>query len=92
MSKNREKRAKIANETINILEKGFYQNQQEETIYIQEYLQAAIENSIHYSENDFSQVLSQLNKKQVKENKNQILFEINNETTLHAASRLVNQQ
>ena len=85
MSKNREKRAEIANETVDILEKGFYQNQQEETIYIQEYLQAAIENSIHYSENNFSQVLSQLNK-------NQIQFEINNETILHAASRLVNQQ
>ncbi len=92
MSKNRNQRAEIGNETVGILEKGFYQNQQEETIYIQEYLQAAIKKSIHYSENDFSQVLSQLNKKQLRENPNPIQFEINNETTLNAASRLVNHQ
>ena len=92
MSQNREQRAKIARETVEILEKGFYQNQQQETINIQEYLQAAIENSIHYSENDFSQVFSQLKKKQVKEKSNQIQFEINNETTLNVASRLVNQE
>lgn len=94
MSKNRNTRALIAQETIEILNQGFYQNQQQQTINIQEYLQAAIENSVHYSENDFSQVFSQLRKKQVKENQNQveIKFEINNETTLNAANRLVNQE
>jgi uncharacterized protein (TIGR02452 family) len=94
MSKNRNQRANIAQETIEILNQGFYQNQQQETINIQENLQAAIKNSIHYSENDFSKVFSQLRKKQVKENQNQveIKFEINNETTLNAANRLVNQQ
>ncbi|BAY85759.1 hypothetical protein NIES267_52600 [Calothrix parasitica NIES-267] len=92
MSKNRNQRSLIAQETINILETGFYQNHQQQTINIQQYLQAAIENSIHYSENDFSRVFSQLKKKQVKENQNQIQIEINNETTLNAASRLVNQE
>ena len=92
MSKNREKRAEIANETINILKKGFYQNPQEEIIDIRESLQAAIENSIHYSENDISQVFSQLEKKQLRETQNKIQIEVNNETTLYAARRLVNQQ
>lgn len=94
MNKNRNQRALIAQETINILETGFYQNHQQQTINIQQYLQPAIENSIHYSENDFSRVSSQLKKEQVKENQNQnqIQFEINNETTLYAASRLVNQE
>jgi len=92
MNKNRNQRALIAQETINILETGFYKNHQQETINIQQYLQPAIENSIHYSENDFSRVSSQLKKEQVKENQNQIQFEINNETTLNAASRLVNQE
>ncbi|MGB6301276.1 MAG: TIGR02452 family protein [Rivularia sp. (in: cyanobacteria)] len=94
MNKNRNTRALIAQETIEILNQGFYQNQQQETINIQEYLQAAIKKSVHYSENDFSKVFSQLRKKQVKENQNQveIKFEINNETTLNAANRLVNQQ
>ena len=94
MSKNRNQRAAIAQETVDILNKGFYLNQRQETINIQEYLQAAITNSIHYSENDFSQVFSQLSKKQVRENQNQIeiKFEINNETSLNAASRLVNKQ
>ncbi|MDY6897282.1 MAG: TIGR02452 family protein, partial [Cyanobacteriota bacterium] len=36
-------------------------------------------------------VFSQLNQKQLEENQNQIQFEINNETTLNAANRLVNQ-
>ncbi len=92
MSKNREQRAVTAKETINILEKGFYQNQQQETIYIQENLQAAIQNSIHYSEEDFSSLFSQLRNKEIKENQNLVKFEVNNETTLNAASRLVNQE
>ncbi len=92
MTKNREKRAAIARKTIEILERGFYINQQEETVNLQENLQYAIENSIHYSEKDFSRVFSQLREKQVRENQHQIQFEIENETTLHAASRLVNQE
>ena len=92
MNKNRNQRAKIAQETLDILNQGFYQNQQQEIIYIQKELQNAINNSIHYSENDFSRVSSQLKKKKVSENQNPIQFEINNETTLNAASRLVSQQ
>ncbi|MEM6400985.1 MAG: TIGR02452 family protein [Cyanobacteria bacterium P01_D01_bin.116] len=92
MSKNRSQRAAIGKETVEILKQGFYHNQQQEKINIQEYIKAAIENSIHYSEKDFSQVFSQLRKKQVIENLNQIQFDINNETTLNAASRLVNQE
>lgn len=92
MNKNRNQRAKIAQETVEILNQGFYQNQQQETIDIQKELQAAIKNSIHYSEINFSQVFSQLKKKQIKENQNQIQIEINNETTLNAANRLVNQE
>ena len=85
MSKNREKRAEIAKETVDILEQGFYQNLQEEAIEIRESLQAAIKGSIYYSEANFDQGFDQLDK-------NQIQFEINNETTLNAASRLVNQE
>ena len=92
MNKNRNQRAKIAQETLDILNQGFYQNQQQEIIYIQKELQNAINNSIHYSENDFPRVSSQLKKKKVSENQNPIQFEINNETTLNAASRLVSQQ
>ncbi|AFY53261.1 TIGR02452 family protein [Rivularia sp. PCC 7116] len=92
MSKNRDKRAATAKETIDILERGFYQNQQEETIDIQENLQAAIKNSIHYSEEDFSSVFFKLSNKQIKENQNLAQFEINNGTTLNAASRLVNEE
>ena len=76
MSKNRSQRAAIGKETVEILKQGFYRNQQQETINIQEYLKAAIKNSIHYSEKDFSQVFSQLRKKQVIENLNQIQFDI----------------
>ena len=92
MNKNRNQRAKIAQETLDILNQGFYQNHQQETINIQKELQTAINSSIHYSEEDLSKVFSQLNQKPIKENKNQIQFEINNETTLNAASRLVNQE
>lgn len=92
MSQNREKRAAIAKQTVDILEKGFYINPQKETIDVQENLQYAIENSIHYYEEDFSSIFSQLKNKQIRKNKNQIQFEITNETTLSAASRLVNQE
>lgn len=34
MNQNREKRATIAKETVDILEKGFYLNPQKDTIYI----------------------------------------------------------
>lgn len=96
MSKSRNQRAKTAQETVEILNQGYYQNHQQETINIKQELQTAIENSVHYSENDFSRVFSQLRKKQLKDNQNQnqhkIKFEINNETTLNAANRLVFQE
>lgn len=92
MNKNRQQRAATAKETVAILEQGFYQNQRNEIIDIKQNLQDAIAGSIHYSELEFEQVFSQLNNQQIKENTDQIQFEITNETTLNAASRLVNQQ
>ncbi|HCF29354.1 MAG TPA: hypothetical protein DEV81_19625 [Cyanobacteria bacterium UBA11049] len=46
---NREQRIIIAQETMNIVKQGFYQNQQGEVVNIQDTCLAAKKSSIHYS-------------------------------------------
>ncbi len=90
---NREQRTIIAKETMEILTRGFYQNQQGEVINIRAASQAAKTGSIHYSTEMFDEVLTERNRICTHENKSvKTSFVVRNETTLHAASRLVNEE
>ena len=92
MARRRE-RAEIANETLEIIEKGFYKKIKGAKIEIQKLLDFSRFNSIHYKPSDFSSIFLKRNKifKSKKRN-SKTEFEVVNETTLNAASRLVNEE
>lgn len=83
---NRDNRAKIAQDTLEILKRGFYQNKLGEVVDISESLKAAKTGSIHYTP-EMLQSQSCILANQASQ---KTTFIVSNETTLHAASRLVN--
>ncbi len=85
---NRKQRAKIAQETIEILERGNYQNRLGETVDITEAITAAISGSIYYD--SFYRVFTDLDLLVRNLPPLKTEFFVTNETTLNAASRLVN--
>ncbi|GET35512.1 TIGR02452 family protein [Microseira wollei] len=87
---NPEQRILIAQETIDILKQGLYQNKNGEFVEIRDDLLAAKTKSIHYSSDRFNQVFRERDRLATIAIKTS--FEVNNETTLRAASRLVNQE
>ena len=80
----------IAQETVDILNQGFYQNHKREVVSIKDDLLAAKTGSIHYLSDRFDEVFRERDR--IATSPIKTSFEVNNETTLHAASRLVNQQ
>ncbi len=92
--RDRTQRATIAKETVEILQQGFYQIQPSgEIINIREAIQAAKTDSIHYSSEIFDEVFAQRDILRTTDNlTDRTSFEVTNETTLQAASRLVSKQ
>jgi uncharacterized protein (TIGR02452 family) len=86
--KNRGQRAKIAKETVEILDAGYYKSQTDKLIHLGEPLNYAKANSIHYKPEMFDEVFALRDRiKQI--DKQSTEFEIVNETTLSAARRLI---
>lgn len=87
---NRKQRAEIAIATLEIIDRGIYLNPKNESIELSEDLAKAKENSKHYRPEMFKNIFLAV-ERIVKNNpqKNQTKFEINNETTLKAAQRLI---
>lgn len=88
MSTNRKQRATIAQETLNVLEHGRYTNSQGESVSITTSLALAKEHTMHYTPDDFDEVYS-IRDKHVQKRSFQTAIEVTNETTLHAAQRLI---
>ena len=85
MSVNKEKRIKIAQETLQILEQGRYRNQSGEIIAVD--TRFALENTVHYDGGQLDKLHAALALKKTFATR----VEVNNETTLSAARRLVAQ-
>ncbi len=84
---SRKKRAAIAQETVRALEDGFYTLATGERVEIAAALHAAKSNTRLYRPNDFPEPPGP-----VARRSESTRFEVTNETTLHAARRLVNEQ
>lgn len=82
---SRNNRAIIAQETLNILNNGWYINSYEEHIDIKDIQGAAVERSIHYPSSKTEQILKELTKHSHVISK----FELTSETTLECAYRKV---
>jgi len=88
---NRSKRAAIAQETINILDNGYYQNNLGEIVSIKESLHNAITNSALYPPESFRNVFAKRDNKLQSNNRFETVFEVESETTLHAVKRLLDE-
>ncbi|MFX1257732.1 MAG: TIGR02452 family protein [Promethearchaeota archaeon] len=90
---NRTERIKIAKETLEILEEGFYRNSKEKIVQINDSLKFAMKNTIHYTPDMLKSVNSQRDK---IFNKGKLayktIYEIRNETSLKAAKRLTHEE
>lgn len=88
MKNNREKRAKIAKETIEIATQGFYTNSQNEIVNIKEFTEKSLENTIHYKPEDFDEKFENEINQLVKAREEASIhttFEVTNTTTLESA-------
>lgn len=88
-SQNRDTRAKVALETLKILESGLYTNQQGATVDIKEELKIAINNTVLYKPDAFANVENEYEKIRNKKERGNPIIEITDETTISAARRLV---
>lgn len=88
-SQNRDIRAKIAHETLKILESGLYTNHLGTTVNIKEDLKMAINNSALYKPDTFTNIENEYEKVRNEIEPRKPNIEITDETTISAARRLV---
>lgn len=88
-SKNRDVRAKVALETLEILESGFYTTHQGATVDIKEDLRIAINDTVLYKPDAFANVENEYEKIRNEKEPKMSKIEITDETTISAARRLV---
>lgn len=88
-SQNRDVRAKVALETLKILESGFYTNHQGATVEIKEDLRIAINNTVLYKPDTFANIENEHKKIRNEKEPEKPNVEITDETTISAARRLV---
>lgn len=91
MSK-RSSRVSSAKETVDILERGFYQNKRGQRIDVAAAFVEARAQSILYRPAGFSEIYARREELLRERKRVETQFEVRNETTLEAANRLVNEQ
>lgn len=84
---NRQQAIKVAEETLDIFNKGYYTNNKQEVIWIKKELEQAVEESILYTPEKTERLLLQPFYDQNKVDKT--IIEVTTETTLQASKRLV---
>lgn len=88
-SQNRDVSAKVALETLKILESGFYTNHKGATVVIKEDLRNAINNTVLYKPDTFANIENEYEKIRNEKEPKMSNVEITDETTISAAKRLV---
>ncbi|RCX12063.1 uncharacterized protein (TIGR02452 family) [Anaerobacterium chartisolvens] len=88
-SQNRDVRAKVALETLKILESGFYTNHKGATVDIKEDLKIAINSTVLYKPDTFANIENEHEKIRNEKEPKMSNIEITDETTISAARRLV---
>jgi uncharacterized protein (TIGR02452 family) len=82
-------RAQVARQTLEILDRGFYESRAGQVVRIEGALEAALSGSIHYRPTDFDEVFALRDRIMAERGvQTPIEFEVVNETTLSAAGRL----
>lgn len=81
------RRIEIAKDTLEILEKGFYNNEKGAKVEITSMQKNAVDNTRLFKPEELAELLNSIK----KENNFQTQYEVTNETTLDAARRLVSE-
>lgn len=81
---NRERRAAIAQDTLAVLERGFYTSDSGEKVQLAAMQQAAVAGSIHYT----AEALNQISAQTALHPRFETIIDVRNESTLTAARRL----
>lgn len=89
--KNRQGRASIAQETLQIIERGYYSTPQQSKVRIENTLQQAIEGTELFTPSDLDEVLSRARKHISQLPETNASIEVTPETTLAAARRLLRE-
>ncbi len=89
---NREIRSKIAKETLDILEQGFYTGPSGAKITIRDEVEAAVAKSVLYAPDRLPNILKEASLLDERLTRNAPCIEVTNESTLAAAQRLVAQE
>lgn len=87
--KNRDKRVKIALETLKILESGLYTSERGKIVDIKEEVKNAITNTTLYRPDHFVETEKEFNKIKAERKLKKTYIEVTDETTISAARRLV---
>ncbi|MFB6367018.1 TIGR02452 family protein [Paenibacillus elgii] len=91
-SHSREIRSKIANETLDILEQGFYTSPSGTKVVIRDEVETAVAKSILYAPDQLPNILKEASALIDRKAENAPRIEVTNESTLGAAQRLVAQE
>jgi hypothetical protein len=84
-------RAQVAGETLAILQKGWYISPSKQRISVRDELASSSSRSVLYAPGHFEGVFQRVDQLlQDRHNHSPVTFEVVNETTLHAARRLLN--
>lgn len=86
---NKSKRTATAYETLEIMEKGCYQNKHNHTVDISTALEYSVTNTIHYKPADFETVFIQRDQQLKRQQPGPLRITVTGETTFAAAYRLV---
>lgn len=87
---NRNKRLEIANETVAILEKGFYPFN-DKIVNIKKSIETSVSSTIHLKPEDFVALYQQRDTLLTESEQYEIIIEVVNETSLNAVARLYQQ-
>lgn len=87
---NRNKRLEIANETVAILEKGFYPFN-DKIVNIKKSIETSVSSTIHLKPEDFVALYQQRDTLLTESEQHETIIEVVNETSLNAVARLYQQ-
>lgn len=89
---NKNERVAIANETLDILSTGQYSTLKKELVDISAELQYTVDNTIHYTPDDFENVLIARDRMLQTPVADSCIYEVTAETTFGAAARLIREK
>ncbi|MBS3813578.1 TIGR02452 family protein, partial [Candidatus Bipolaricaulota bacterium] len=85
---NRKERARIAKETLEAIDRGYYISESDERVTIEDQVEKAVQGTKLYRPEDLGKLSGEVERQQAEDSE-ETEFEVRNETTLRGARDLV---